>query len=70
MSLFCFFKLFFCLKKKNFFQEDDVETPFGNIHVAIQGDRSKQAIITYHDIGLNRKLFSHTKFHHSSASDK
>ncbi|XP_041376947.1 protein NDRG3-like isoform X2 [Gigantopelta aegis] len=34
-------------------QEDDVETPYGNVHVAIQGDRSKMAILTYHDIGLN-----------------
>ncbi|GFR73132.1 protein NDRG3 [Elysia marginata] len=33
--------------------EDDIETPYGNLHVAIQGDRSKQAIITFHDIGLN-----------------
>ncbi|CAG5116506.1 unnamed protein product [Candidula unifasciata] len=34
-------------------QEDDIETPYGNIHVAIQGDRSKQPIVTFHDIGLN-----------------
>ncbi|CAG2192293.1 protein NDRG3-like isoform X2 [Mytilus edulis] len=34
-------------------QEDDVETPYGNFHVAIQGDRSKMAILTFHDIGLN-----------------
>lgn len=34
-------------------QEDDVETPYGNIHVAIQGDRAKPAIVTFHDIGLN-----------------
>ncbi|XP_046370000.1 protein NDRG3-like isoform X2 [Haliotis rufescens] len=34
-------------------QEDDIETPYGNMHVAIQGDRSKMAILTFHDIGLN-----------------
>ncbi|KAL5021266.1 hypothetical protein ScPMuIL_000421 [Solemya velum] len=34
-------------------QEDDIETPYGNLHVAVQGDRSKIAIITVHDIGLN-----------------
>lgn len=34
-------------------QSDDIETPYGNIHVAIQGDRAKPAILTYHDIGLN-----------------
>ena len=37
------------------FQSNDIETPHGNVHVAIQGDRSKPAILTYHDIGLNRK---------------
>lgn len=35
------------------FQSNDIETPHGNVHVAIQGDRSKPAILTYHDIGLN-----------------
>ncbi|XP_045192858.2 protein NDRG3-like isoform X3 [Mercenaria mercenaria] len=34
-------------------QSEDVETSYGNIHVAIQGDRSKPAIFTFHDIGLN-----------------
>ncbi|CAE1284684.1 unnamed protein product [Acanthosepion pharaonis] len=34
-------------------QEEDVETPCGNIRVAIQGDRIKPAILTVHDIGLN-----------------
>lgn len=34
-------------------QSDDVETSYGNIHVAVQGDRSKPAIFTFHDIGLN-----------------
>lgn len=34
-------------------QADDVETPYGNFRVAIQGDRVKPAIVTFHDIGLN-----------------
>ncbi|XP_013403862.1 protein NDRG3 isoform X24 [Lingula anatina] len=34
-------------------QEDDIETGRGTLRVAVQGDRSKAAIITYHDIGLN-----------------
>lgn len=34
-------------------QSDDVETPYGNFQVAIQGDRAKPAIVTFHDIGLN-----------------
>uniref|UniRef100_A0A0L8I068 Protein NDRG3 n=1 Tax=Octopus bimaculoides TaxID=37653 RepID=A0A0L8I068_OCTBM len=38
-------------------QEEDVETPCGNIRVAIQGDRAKPAILTFHDIGLNRKIY-------------
>ena len=33
-----------------------VETDRGIILVAIQGDRSKPAILTYHDIGLNCKF--------------
>lgn len=33
-----------------------METPCGNIRVAIQGDRMKPAILTVHDIGLNRKF--------------
>lgn len=34
-------------------QSNDVETSYGNIHVAVQGDRAKPAIFTFHDIGLN-----------------
>lgn len=30
-----------------------VPTDKGDIHVAIQGDTSKPAIVTYHDLGLN-----------------
>lgn len=32
-----------------------VRTDRGDIVVAVQGDRSKPAIITYHDLGLNCK---------------
>lgn len=32
-----------------------VETDRGSLLVAIQGDRRKPAILTYHDIGLNCK---------------
>lgn len=34
-------------------QEDKIETPSGTMLVAVQGDRTKPAIIAYHDIGLN-----------------
>lgn len=36
-------------------QEEIVETDRGNVVVAIQGSRTKPAIITYHDLGLNCK---------------
>ena len=35
-------------------QSYDVETSYGTVHVAMQGDKTKPAIFTYHDIGLNR----------------
>lgn len=41
------------------FQEDDVETTYGTLRVIIQGDRSKPAILTYHDIGLNSTYDAH-----------
>nr|XP_026500464.1 protein NDRG3 isoform X2 [Vanessa tameamea] len=38
-------------------QELRVHTDRGDIMVAVQGDRSKPAILTYHDIGLNYTSF-------------
>ncbi|CAH1780191.1 unnamed protein product [Owenia fusiformis] len=35
------------------YQENDIETALGTIHVAVHGDVTKPAILTYHDIGLN-----------------
>lgn len=35
--------------------EETVETDRGTIVVAVQGNRSKPAILTYHDLGLNCK---------------
>ena len=39
------------------FQEHDVETPYGMLHVVIHGapKGNKPAILTYHDVGLNRE---------------
>ncbi|KAG1675180.1 Protein NDRG3 [Nymphon striatum] len=36
-------------------QDERVDTDFGFIQVSVQGNRSKPAIVTYHDIGLNSK---------------
>jgi hypothetical protein len=35
--------------------EERVETARGSVVVAVQGNRSKPAILTYHDLGLNCK---------------
>jgi hypothetical protein len=35
--------------------EERVETGRGSVLVAVQGNRSKPAILTYHDLGLNCK---------------
>ncbi len=48
----CAEKFFFLLTN----QEDDIETAMGTLHVVVQGDRNRPAILTYHDIGLNSKF--------------
>ncbi|KAG0413996.1 hypothetical protein HPB47_008861, partial [Ixodes persulcatus] len=40
-------------RSDSYTQEDRIETDFGAMVVAVQGDRNKPAIFTYHDIGLN-----------------
>ncbi|XP_076353794.1 protein NDRG3-like isoform X2 [Tachypleus tridentatus] len=40
-------------RSQNYSQEDRIETEFGTMLVAVQGERNKQAMITYHDLGLN-----------------
>ncbi|XP_055931634.1 protein NDRG3-like isoform X1 [Argiope bruennichi] len=41
-------------RSESFTQQDDViDTEYGAITVAVQGDRNKPAILTFHDIGLN-----------------
>ncbi|MEQ2157917.1 hypothetical protein GOODEAATRI_006774 [Goodea atripinnis] len=43
--------------------EHDVETPHGMIHVVIRGapKGNKPAILTYHDVGLNREYLKGNK---------
>lgn len=36
-------------------EQRHVPTDKGDIHVAVQGDTTKPAILTYHDLGLNCK---------------
>ncbi|XP_065570918.1 protein NDRG3-like [Artemia franciscana] len=40
-------------KNHTLYDEEKVETSHGKLVVAVQGERSKPAIITYHDLGLN-----------------
>lgn len=37
--------------------EERVDTSFGSIKVSIYGNRDKYPIITFHDIGLDCKIF-------------
>ncbi|XP_057366753.1 protein NDRG3-like isoform X1 [Daphnia carinata] len=40
-------------KNNSLYQEERIETGRGTLLVAIQGDRTQPAMITYHDLGLN-----------------
>jgi pimeloyl-ACP methyl ester carboxylesterase len=40
-------------KNAQLYQEEQVNTVRGSVLVAVQGERAKPAIITYHDLGLN-----------------
>lgn len=40
-------------------REERIETDKGTLLVAVQGNRGKPAILTYHDLGLNCKLHLH-----------
>lgn len=46
-------------RSDSYTQEDKIETKWGTMLVAVQGDRQKPALFTYHDIGLNRKHRRH-----------
>lgn len=42
-------------------REERVETDKGSLLVAVQGNRAKPAILTYHDLGLNCEHFVRLK---------
>jgi hypothetical protein len=37
-------------------QTVDIDTPYGPLHITVQGNRHKPAIVTCHDLGLNHSL--------------
>lgn len=43
-------------------REERVETDKGSLLVAVQGNRAKPAILTYHDLGLNCEYFTIKEF--------
>lgn len=40
-----------------FFQEEDVETPYGKVHCTMTGTArsNRPVLLTFHDVGLNRE---------------
>ena len=49
-------------------QEDNIETPYGDVHVRVQGSRGKPAIMTCHDIGLNSKIIDRLEIQHAKGN--
>ena len=43
----------FSIENEGGYLEEYIDTSRGQVMVALKGDRSKPAIVTYHDLGLN-----------------
>lgn len=56
-------------RSDSYTQEDRIETDFGAMVVAVQGDRNKPAIFTYHDIGLNHVSNFQAFFNYTDVRD-
>uniref|UniRef100_G3MM97 Protein NDRG3 n=1 Tax=Amblyomma maculatum TaxID=34609 RepID=G3MM97_AMBMU len=56
-------------RSDSYTQEDRIETDFGTMVVAVQGDRNKPAVFTYHDIGLNHVSNFQAFFNYTDVRD-
>ncbi|XP_064467101.1 protein NDRG3-like isoform X2 [Ornithodoros turicata] len=56
-------------RSDSYTQEDRIDTDFGSMVVAVQGDKNKPAMFTYHDIGLNHVSNFQAFFNYTDVRD-